>query len=40
MQVRLTEVRRQLQAAAAAEREAEKKKNDFLLYLAHDIVRR
>ncbi len=37
MQVRLTEVRRQLQAAAAAEREAEKKKNDFLLYLAHDI---
>lgn len=37
MEVRLKEVRRQLQAAAAAEREAEKKKNDFLLYLAHDI---
>lgn len=37
MEIRLTEVRRQLQAAAAAEREAEKKKNDFLLYLAHDI---
>lgn len=37
MEIRLTEVRRQLQAAAAVEREAEKKKNDFLLYLAHDI---
>ena len=37
MQIRLTQVRQQLQAAAAAEREAEKKKNDFLLYLAHDI---
>ena len=37
MEIRLIKVRCQLQAAAAAEREAEKKKNDFLLYLAHDI---
>lgn len=37
MEERLTQVRGRLQAAAQAEREAEKRKSDFLLYLAHDI---
>ena len=37
MEERLTEVRGRLQAAAKAEREAEKRKSDFLLSLAHDI---
>ena len=37
MEERLTQVRGKLQAAARAEREAEQRKSDFLLYLAHDI---
>lgn len=37
MQERLTQVREQLNRAAQAEREAEQRKSDFLLYLAHDI---
>ena len=37
MEERLTEVRGRLQAAAKAEREAEKRKSDSLLSLAHDI---
>lgn len=37
MEERLTQVRDKLEAAARAEREAEQRKSDFLLYLAHDI---